>query len=420
MAAKKKTTKEKKESVQPDINIGLVGHVDHGKTTLLERLSGKWTDTHSEELKKGITIRLGYANVITKKCPKCRGAKAYTVNEECPHCKSKSKILRKLSFVDAPGHESLMATMLAGVTIMDAALLLVSANEECPQPQTREHLMALTIIGVEKVIIIQNKIDLVSKTEALKNYKQIKKFIKGSKYENAPIIPISAQHRVNIDVLLEAIEEYFPTPKRDLKKEPLMVVARSFDINKPGQLPEKILGGVFGGCLKQGKLKLGDEIEIKPGVRIEEKNHVTWKPLTTKIVELVSGGTEIKEAIPGGSIGLSTLLDPSIVKSDAFTGSVVGLPGKLPDVWNMLSLNVNLLERVVGSKEDLDVEPIKMNETLMLNVNSASTVGVVTEALKDKIKCTLKLPVCAEKGARVTISRRIGNRFRLIGYGVIS
>src|SRR3989338_8172078 len=144
--AKKKEEPELPE--QPVLNIGMVGHVDHGKTTLLERLSGKWTDTHSEELKRGITIRLGYADVVFRKCPKCEGDKKYTAKEECPHCSSKTVPVRKVSFVDAPGHESLMATMLAGATIIDGALLLVAANEECPQPQTKEHLMALSIIRI--------------------------------------------------------------------------------------------------------------------------------------------------------------------------------------------------------------------------------------------------------------------------------
>ena len=404
---------------QPVLNIGMVGHVDHGKTTLLERLSGKWTDTHSEELKRGITIRLGYADVVFRKCDKCKSAKEYTTKEICPACSSKTAALRKVSFVDAPGHESLMATMLSGATIMDGALLLVAANEECPQPQTREHLMALQIIGIKNVIVVQNKIDLVSEEQALKNYAQIKEFLKGTDYENAPIIPISAQHRVGLNFLIQAIDECIPIPVRDSNKEPIMLVARSFDINKPGITPDKLVGGVLGGSLKQGMLKVGDTIEIRPGRMIIEKNQQVWKPLSTKIVSLNSGGSNLESISPGGSIGILTSLDPSIVKSDQLTGSIVGLPGKLPKVWNELILDVHLLQRVVGTKEELNVEPIKMSEPLMLNVNSAATVGMVIELRKNKIKCKLKLPVCADAGARVTISRRIGNRFRLIGYGEI-
>ena len=160
-----------KESVpaQPAINIGTVGHVDHGKTTLVQALTGKWADTHSEEVKRGITIRLGYADGVFRKCPKCRGAAAYTTQEKCTKHKVKTKFLRKVSFVDAPGHESLMATMLSGATIMDGAILLIAANEECPQPQTREHLMALKISGIKNVVVVQNKIDLVSEEKALEN-----------------------------------------------------------------------------------------------------------------------------------------------------------------------------------------------------------------------------------------------------------
>ena len=404
---------------QPVLNIGMVGHVDHGKTTLLERLSGKWTDTHSEELKRGITIRLGYADATFRKCGKCKEAKAYTTKEECPICKSKTKPLRKVSFVDAPGHESLMATMLSGATIMDGALLLVAANEECPQPQTREHLMALQIIGVKHVIVVQNKIDLISEEQSIKNYEQIKEFLKGTAFESAPIIPISAQHRVGLDFLMQAIDEHIPTPVRDPNKEPIMLVARSFDINKPGITFDRLVGGVFGGSLRQGMLKVGDTIEIKPGRSVTEKNQMLWKPITTKIASLNSGGAELKSVVPSGSIGVLTSLDPSIVKSDQLTGSIVGMPGKLPPVWNELVLDVHLLQRVVGTKEELNVEPVKMNETLMLNVNSAATVGIAVELKKNKIKCRLKLPVCADDGSRVTISRKIGNRFRLIGYGEI-
>ena len=411
MAAKKTNKKAdvKKELGQPQVNIGLVGHVDHGKTTLVKCLSGKWTDTHSEELKRGITIRLGYADAIFYKDPKKKGSDAYSVDA------SEGDPLRIVSFVDAPGHESLMATMLAGATIMDGALLLVSAAEECPQPQTREHLMALEIIGINKVIVVQNKIDLVSEEQAKKNFEQIKDFLKGTSFENAPIIPISAQHSINIDVLIEIIEKVISTPERNSELDPFLFVARSFDINKPGSNPTDLQGGVLGGSVKQGKFVEGQEIEISPGYEVEEKNRKIWKPIKTNIVGMMTGGKGVKELVPGGSVAIMTELDPSIVKSDKLTGAIVGLPGKLPPVWYDFELETCLLERVVGVKEAANVEPVKMGEVLMLNVNSAATVGIVNELGKNSFKCKLKLPVCASEGSRVTISRRIGTRFRLIG-----
>ncbi|MCF7862381.1 translation initiation factor IF-2 subunit gamma [Candidatus Woesearchaeota archaeon] len=401
---------------QPELNIGLVGHVDHGKTTLVKALSGKWTDTHSEEVRRGITIRLGYADVTIFFCKKCN---AYSINDKCTKCKGKAIFVRKISLVDAPGHESLMATMLSGATIMDGALLLISATEECPQPQTREHLMALQITGIEKLIVIQNKIDLVSKEKALENYKQIKEFLKGTKYENSAIIPMSAQHSVNLDVLLKHIQDFIPTPKRDDKKDLQMYIARSFDINKPGIVPDELQGGILGGTIKCGKLKVGETIEIRPGRSVEEKNQKVYYPITSLVVEAITGGENVDCLGPGGSIAVKTKLDPSIVKSDNLTGAVVGHPGKLPDVLYNLKVDAHLLDRVVGAKEELGVEAIKMNEILMLNVNSASTIGFVNKIGKNSFECSLKIPVCADIGSRISISRRIGNRFRLIGYGII-
>jgi translation initiation factor 2 subunit 3 len=413
------TEKEIPETVQPVINIGLVGHVDHGKTTLTEKLTGKWTDTHSEEIKRGITIRLGYADSVFRKCPLCEGAEAYTTKKTCGIHNVPTKFLRKVSFVDAPGHESLMATMLSGATIMDGALLLVAANEPCPQPQTREHLVALKIAGIKHVVVVQNKIDLVTKEKALRNYKEIKDFLKGTDYENAPIIPLSAQHNVNVDLLIKAIEDNIPTPKRDPDAEPLLLVARSFDINKPGTLPEQLKGGVLGGAIVRGKLKKGDRIEIKPGRITEEMNKTVAKSIFTTIVSCMTGGVVIDELGPGGSVAIQTDLDPSVVHSDSLVGNVVGLPDKLPKVWYDMTLDVHLLERVVGSQEELAVEPIKMNEVLLLNVNGGRSTGFVYELSKNLVKCKLKIPLCADVTDKVTISRKVGTRFRLIGYATI-
>ena len=409
-------SKTKPISLQPELNIGLVGHVDHGKTTLVSKIYGKFTDTHSEELKRGITIRLGYADAEIYKC----SIKDFPYRTHVNLPKNvKCELIRKISFIDAPGHETLMATMLSGAAIMDAALLLIAANEKCPQPQTKEHLMALEIVGIKNIIIVQNKIDLVDEKEAEENFNQIKQFVKGTIAENAPIIPVSAQQNINIDVLITAIQEYFKTPERDLKKEPLMFVARSFDVNKPGTDVDELNGGVLGGALKQGKLKINDKIEIRPGLRIEREGRTTWQPLSTTISSLKTGSLDVNEVAPGGSIGVLTKLDPSLVKADSLIGSVVGLEGKLPEVWYEFTLEPKLLERVVGAKDELIVEPIKKGETLMLNVNSAATVGTVNELSKGKIHIKLKVPVCANKEDRITISRLLGSRFRLIGYGNI-
>jgi translation initiation factor 2 subunit 3 len=404
---------------QPEINIGMIGHVDHGKTTLTKALSGEWTDRHSEEIKRGISIRLGYADVAFYKCPNCDLPKAYTNEPTCKDCGGEAKFLRAVSFVDAPGHETLMATMLSGAAMMNGALLLIASNEPCPQPQTKEHLMALTIIGVEKIIIVQNKIDLVNREEALENYRQIKNFVKGTIAENAPIIPVSAHHDVNIDKLIEAIETYIPTPRLDSKKPSRMNVARSFDINIPGSSPETLKGGVLGGTLMQGILDIGDEIEVSPGRKVESGGKVSWEQITTTVESLHAGGLELERAKPGGLIAIGTKLDPSLTKSDGLTGRVVGKPGTLPTMLHKFKMSTHLLDRVVGTAEDLAVENIKTNEPLMLSVGTATTVGVVTSAREETSEVALKIPVCAEEDQRVAISRKISGKWRLIGYGII-
>lgn len=407
------------QQVQPEINIGLVGHVDHGKTTLTEQLSGKWTDTHSEELKRGITIRLGYADTIIRKDPQLATPECYTTKEVHPVSGNTTEFVRKVSFVDAPGHESLMATMLSGATIMDGALLLVAANETCPQPQTQEHLMALELSGIKNVVVVQNKIDLVNEERALRNYKEIKALLKGTSFEDAPIIPISAQHGVNIDLLIDAIQTTIPTPERNTKDDALMYVARSFDVNKPGTPSGKLVGGILGGSVVAGTFKKGDRIELRPGRLVEEANKLVAKPLFTTITGMMTGGDNVDQLHPGGSVSVLTSLDPSIVKGDHLTGNLVGKPGTLPPVWYELKLETTILDRIVNVGEDFKVDPLRHNEMLMMNVNSAKTVGVIVDLKKGHAYCNLRLPICAAVGDKVTISRRVGNRFRLIGYGII-
>jgi translation initiation factor 2 subunit 3 len=411
---------EKEETIpQPEVNIGTLGHVDNGKSTLVQAITGVWTARHSEELKRGITIRIGYADAVIYKCPKCPSPLNYSTSKICPSCGSKTIFQRSISFVDCPGHHSLMVTMLSGAALMDGALFVIDARAKCPQAQDREHLLAAEIAGIKNLIIVQNKIDIVSKERALENYKEIKEFIKGTLAENAPIIPVSAQHKLNIDVLLEAIEKIIPTPKRNLNAPPRMYVLRSFDVNKPGTEAEKLVGGVLGGSISQGVFRVNDEIEIRPGLRVESGGKSTYQPITTIIENLHTSFGPIKEAKCGGLIGVGTKLDPSLTKSDGLVGNVVGKEGGLPEVLEELSMEVHLFENVVGTEKVIPVEKIKTNEALVLNIATTVTSGVVTSVRESIVEVTLRKPVCTEIGARAAISRRIGEGWRLIGYGII-
>jgi len=394
-------------SSQPEVNIGLLGHVDHGKTTLTKAITGKWTDTHSEEIKRGISIRLGYADAKIYYCKKC---KFYGTKEKCPNCGEKTEFRRWVSFVDSPGHESLMTTAIAASSIMDGALLLISANEPCPQPQTEEHLMILNILGIKHIVVVQTKIDLVSKERALEHYKEIKNFLKGSIAENAPVIPVAAISGVNINRVLEAIEEYIPTPKREENADPLMLISRSFDVNKPGTPIKELKGGVVGGSLVRGRIKVGDELELSPGI---ERNK-GYESIKFRVEKLMVENREISEARPGGLIAVGTGLDPSLTKSDQLSGSLVSLPGKTPKPKDVIELKYHLLER-----RDIENPPLKEGEPVVVNVYTATDVGVIAKLGKGVATIKLKRPIPFESGNKAAISRRIGQRWRLAGWGEV-
>ncbi|HEV2390111.1 MAG TPA: translation initiation factor IF-2 subunit gamma [Nitrososphaerales archaeon] len=402
---------------QPECNIGTAGHVDSGKTSIVQAITGVWASAHSEELKRGITIKVGYADAAFYKCHITPPPEAYSTSPICPVCGNPTDFLRAGSFVDAPGHESLMTNMLAGAALMDGVILVITANEPVPMPQTREHLLALQMLGMKKMVVVQNKIDRVDVDGARKNYEAIKQFLANTVGADAPIIPVSAQNRINIDALIESLEENIPTPHHDLSAAPQMYVLRSFDVNRPGADVKSLVGGVLGGSLLNGMLSVGDEIEISPGLAEERSGKYT--PITTKVASLGTGAGMTEKVGPGGLIALGTALDPRLTKGDVLVGNVVGKPGSLPAILTHITVDLQLFDQAVGSSSLIKVDKVRATETLRLNIGTASTLGTVTSARDTVAELDLKKPVVAETGGRVAISRRIAERWRLIGSGLV-
>ena len=407
----------KKYGYQPCVNIGTAGHVDHGKTSLIQALTGVWTSVHSQELKRGITIRVGYSDAAFYKCKNCEPPLGYSTTPKCPNCSKESELTRVVSFVDSPGHESLMANMLSGSALMDGAMLVVAANEKVPKPQTREHLLALETLGIKQIVVVQNKIDLVSYSDAISNYNDIVKFVKGTNAAKSPIIPVSAQSNLNIDALIGALEDTIETPKREESKNAVMHVLRSFDVNKPGAKIKDIKGGVIGGSLTQGTLNVGDQIEIKPGIFNEKKK--SYEPIQTEIVSLGTGAGMVEIVKPGGLVAIGTKLDPSFTRSDSLIGSVIGKPVTLPENSLIANVEVNLFDSAVGTTEETKVLPIRVGESLRVNIGTAPILSKVTKVKANNIEIEFKRPVCVFKGGNIAISRRITDRWRLIGAGVL-
>ena len=317
-----------------------------------------------------------------------------------------AELQRVVSFVDAPGHETLMAIMITGASIMDGAMLMVAANETCPQPQTREHLMALEIAGIKNIVIVQNKIDVVSRERAMESYNEIKSFLKGTIAEDAPVIPVSAHHDVNLDILIEAIEMTIPTPDRDADERAVMHIARSFDVNRPGTRPTKLMGGVIGGSIVEGTFCEGDEIIIGPGRKIENGNKSHWEPIETTITSMQGGGGKRDQMTAGGLCGFGTLLDPSITTADNLSGQVLAKKGELPEVRTECSIQVSLMKNMVAGdgEEPEAIHPLRNNEMLMVNVATSTSVGIVKGVEKNHANLQLRLPICADQGQRVSLS----------------
>lgn len=308
---------------------------------------------------------------------------------------------------------------------MDAALLLIAGNESCPQPQTSEHLAAIEIMKLENIIILQNKVDLMREEVTQQHYESILKFIRGTVAEKSPVVPISAQLKINVDAVLDAIVHTIPVPVRDLSLEPRMIVIRSFDVNKPGAEIDDLKGGVAGGSILHGVLKLGDEIEIRPGI-VSRDNSGALKctPLFSKVISLNSEGNDLKYAVPGGLIGVGTQIDPTLCRADRLVGFVLGLKGKLPDIYSEIEINFYLLRRLLGVKtadgKQAKVAKLAKNEVIMVNIGSTSTGAKVAAIKNDAAKLVLTSPVCTDIGEKVALSRRIDKHWRLIGWATIA
>jgi len=440
-------------SRQATINVGTIGHVAHGKSTVVKAISGVQTVRFKNELERNITIKLGYANAkIYKARP--RPAKAVAEGEAAaapapspsfpmytsrgsshadaftdPATGAEYALRRHVSFVDCPGHDILMATMLNGAAVMDGALLLVAGNETCPQPQTSEHLAAVEIMRLKNIIILQNKVDLVKADAALAQQEQIRKFVVGTVADSAPILPISAVLRYNVDLVCEYLVHKIPVPVRDFTSAPRLIVIRSFDVNKPGQDVAGLQGGVAGGSVLQGVLRVGDEVEVRPGIVTRRENPdgtavAVCAPILSRISSLCAESNDLRYAVPGGLIGVGTRIDPTLTRADRLVGQVLGLRGQLPGVFAEIEISYYLLRRLLGVKtsdggKQAKVQKLARGEILMVNIGSTGTGGKVEGAKSDLAKISLTQPVCTSEGEKIALSRRVDKHWRLIGWGEI-
>ena len=405
----------------PEIILGTLGSVGHGKSVITRQLTGTVTGKFKAERKHNCTIRLGYANGKLYHCKDCKKytvKPAKTMKYTCEECSISTDLALHYSFVDCPGHEAYMSTMLSGTSSMDSAIFVVAANESFPAPQTVEHFVAANVREIPKFLTVLNKIDLATRDKLEDLYTAYREFANNTPAELAPVVPVSAELGVNIDALCDHICRLRP-PARNLTSPAHLAVIRSFNVNKAGMEDiHKLAGGVVGGTLRSGVLRIGDPLEIRPGLIKREDGHTTCEPLFTKVVSLRSDISALDVAIPGGLIAIGTTLDPTLTLGDRMVGQIIGVPGTLPEVHKTLNLRFNIL-RHVQKQLGKEVGKFRKDEVIQLNINSAKTRAKIGKISKHHLYVHLEHPVCLEDHAKVSISRRFDNGWRLVGVGSI-
>jgi len=438
---------------QPTLNIMTCGDVSHGKSTLLAALSGEKTGKHSREKKGNMTIRLGYTSCKIYKCLQCPRPNCYFSTHsdaktptKCPqiHCDStKLLLIRHLSFVDVPGHNELMQTMVSATSIADCAICVIDSSKKVPGKQLAQHLDAMNLLALmrqNKVIIAQNKIDLISPQKACKNYEEIRSYFARFNMSNAPIIPISAQSKLNIDALCSFIIGHLPKFSPNLlhahkqsANSLFLSVIRSFDVNRAKDLLsfddiDSICGGVIGGAVMSGQISINQQIEIRPGylVKSKEKNSALkgfkfnskWKvqPIRTSVKSLKYGKNSAKNGFCGGNVGVETFIDPSLTKSDRMCGHIVidANDRKPPPIFNKFLMSYSLISK--GAK-------FSKYELIKLNVGSAKLRGEVIGNVKEfdgALLIVLEHPICARVGDKIGICRKNKkSEWLFVGGGII-
>lgn len=396
---------------QPVINIGMIGHVSNGKSTITKSLTQIATQKHSAEKQKNITIKLGYANAKIYKCNKCsepdcyQSGPSHLFSKNCKICNNEMTLITHISIVDCPGHIRFMSTMLNGTNVMDTTILVEAMNNEViPAPQTVEHINAITLGKIPNSVICLNKFDLVKKDHISKKIEQLKTGLANTAASNSPMVPISATFDINVDVLCHYISQ-IRIPKRNLEKPVKMIIIRSFNVNKPGINIDNLCGGVVGGSILEGKIHVGQQVELRPGYCVlnddpnaNKKNGNRWKckPLQAQIVSINSENNRLESAIPGGLIGVQLDLDAALTANDGLIGQVLTPTTCGADIYEDLAVSYELLDKN---------SDIKKGDVLQLNINACNISCEIQKIFKDEniLKLSLEKPVSVNIEDKVTI-----------------
>jgi translation initiation factor 2 subunit 3 len=316
---------------------------------------------------------------------------------------------------NCPGHNLLTETMMNGTCVMDTSILVESVKNPIPAPQTVEHLKALQLGGIPNSIVCVNKLDLVKQEVATEYIERFEEYLETTIAKNSPIVPMSATFGYNIDVLLDYISQ-IKVPKRAIDESVKMIIIRSFNVNHPGTKINELKGGVIGGTIVRGMLKVGDEIEIRPGYieKIgDDKKNWKYKPLKSKVLSIHSEKNKLDYAISGGLIGVQLEIDPALTSEDGLVGNVLTSQTEPNDVYEDIAIEYELLDKTFELKKKME---------LNINVNASNCKCVLTKIIGKEGVILLKLedrPISINNGDKVTLSYKKDSQVNIIGYGKI-
>lgn len=406
-------------NIQPNFNLGTLGSVSDGKSTMIYQLTGIKTQKHSSEKHRNITIKPGYANLKIWFCNNCNNYESSSSNQnemKCKCCEENTQLINYLSFVDCPGHAELILTMMGSISLMTGAIVIVSAAESInKKPQLIQHLIASKMANIDKLIICFNKLDLISKEVAIERKKELDDLLKKLDIKPYIIIPTAFNKKLGIQYLLKAIMEVFP-PKENNNKEnnSFFRITRSFDINKIGTNWTDIQGGVIGGSLIHGQLNIGDTVEIKPGILSKNKDgKFINQPIITKILSLETDNKNLDKLNPGGLVGIGTEIDPYYCKNDMLSGNILGKVGTLPDIYTEVKLKYKQLDEFDGKWNP------KNGDTIFLQIGNISVESRLIKNNKDNFIFNLLKPTCIEENTKILVCRKEDNILKIVGFGIM-
>ena len=388
--------KEKFDRSKPHVNIGTIGHVDHGKTTLTAAITKVLSD-------KGYAQFEDYADIDKAPEERERGITINTAHVEYQTDK------RHYAHVDCPGHADYVKNMITGAAQMDGAILVIAATDG-PMAQTREHILLARQVGVPRMVVFMNKCDMVDDEELLDLVEmEIRELLNEYDYDgdNTPIIRGSAlkalegdpKYVEKINELMDAVDEWIPTPERDVDKPFLMSIEDVFTITGRGT--------VVTGRVERGQLKLNDEVEIV-GLRDTQKTVVTGIEMFRKTLDYAEAGDNAGVLLRG------------ISRDDVERGQVLAKPGSVHP-HKKFTAQVYVLSKEEGGRHT----PFFSNYRPQFYFRTTDVTGVITlpEGTEmvmpgDNVTMTVELiaPIAVENGTKFSI--REGGR--TVGAGNVS